>query len=59
MNRLFEERNGLYEKQNELKGQREKLERSFAREKGYRSKRQESMTSLLLSDILLHGAGTM
>lgn len=29
MKTLCEERNGLYEKQNELKGQREKLERSF------------------------------
>lgn len=31
MKTLCEERNGLYEKQNELKGQREKLERSFER----------------------------
>lgn len=31
MKTLCEERNGLYEKQNELKGQREKLERSLAR----------------------------
>lgn len=29
MKKLCEERNGLYEKQNELKGQREKLERSI------------------------------
>ncbi len=31
MKELCEERNSLYEKQNELKGQREKLERSFVR----------------------------
>ena len=31
MQKLSEERNSLYEKQNELKGQREKLERSFVR----------------------------
>jgi len=31
MEKLCGERNGLYEKQNELKGQREKLERSFER----------------------------
>jgi len=31
MKKLCEERNGLYEKQNELKGQRERLERSFVR----------------------------
>ncbi len=29
MKKLCEERNSLYEKQNELKGKREKLERSF------------------------------
>lgn len=29
--KLCEERNGLYEKQNELRGQREKLERGFAK----------------------------
>lgn len=29
MKKLCEKRNSLYEKQNELKGQREKLERSF------------------------------
>ena len=32
MKKLCEERNSLYEKQNELKGQREKLERSFVRQ---------------------------
>ncbi len=32
MKKLCEERNSLYEKQNELKGQKEKLERSFVRE---------------------------
>lgn len=31
MKKLCKKRNNLYEKQNELKGQREKLERSFAR----------------------------
>lgn len=31
MKKLCEERNGLYEKQNELKGQREKLERGFSK----------------------------
>lgn len=31
MKKLCEERNSLYEKWNELKGQREKLERSFVR----------------------------
>ena len=31
MKKLCEERNSLYEKQNELKGRREKLERSFMR----------------------------
>ena len=31
MKTLCEERNGLYEKQNELKGKREKLEQSFVR----------------------------
>lgn len=31
MKKLCEERNALYEKQNELKWQREKLERSFTR----------------------------
>ena len=31
MKKLCEERNNLYEKQNELKGQREKLERSSVR----------------------------
>lgn len=31
MKKLCEERNDLYEKQSELKGQREKLERSFAK----------------------------
>ena len=31
MKKLCEERNSLYEKQNELKGQREKLERNFVR----------------------------
>lgn len=31
MKKLCEERNSLYEKQNELKGQREKLERSLAK----------------------------
>ena len=30
MQKLCEERNSLYEKQNELKGRREKLERKFA-----------------------------
>ena len=33
MKELCEERNSLYEKQNELKGQRGKLERSFVRKK--------------------------
>lgn len=32
MKELCKERNSLYEKQNELKGHREKLERGFARE---------------------------
>ena len=31
MKKLCEERNRLYEKQNELRGQREKLERNFVR----------------------------
>lgn len=31
MKKLCEERNSLYEKQNELRGQREKLERNFVR----------------------------
>lgn len=31
MKKLCEERNSLYEKQNELKGQREKLERNFVK----------------------------
>ena len=31
MKKLCEERNSLYEKQNELRGQRKKLERSFVR----------------------------
>ena len=31
MKKLCEERNSLYEKQNELRGQREKLERSFVK----------------------------
>ena len=31
MKKLCDERNGLYEKQNELRGQREKLERGFAK----------------------------
>lgn len=31
MKKLCEERNSLYEKQNELKGRREKLERSFVK----------------------------
>lgn len=31
MKTMCEERNGLYEKQNELKGKREKLEQSFVR----------------------------
>lgn len=31
MKKLCEERNSLYEKQNELRGQREKLEKSFVR----------------------------